>query len=97
HTSELQSLTNLECRLLLEKKKVGQIFEQLGDRLRLSRLHANIYPIPHRPDQPERVPPGPARTRPGPRLLRRPPHATPGSGGRKQDPLPPSTARPIPT
>ena len=23
HTSELQSLTNLVCRLLLEKKKVG--------------------------------------------------------------------------
>src|SRR5438046_8059686 len=44
HTSELQSLTNLVCRLLLEKKKKKQIDsfrkEQIGS-------HADIRPIPN--------------------------------------------------
>src|SRR5258706_3542116 len=31
HTSELQSLTNLVCRLLLEKKIIHLATEQLGD------------------------------------------------------------------
>src|SRR5437016_9140944 len=30
HTSELQSLTNLVCRLLLEKKKKNKVIEQLS-------------------------------------------------------------------
>src|SRR5438093_5471152 len=40
HTSELQSLTNLVCRLLLEKKKAAtpdRWAPQLAERLRLSR------------------------------------------------------------
>src|SRR5258706_11524524 len=32
HTSELQSLTNLVCRLLLEKKKNGQFLVELFGR-----------------------------------------------------------------
>src|SRR5258706_9889600 len=28
HTSELQSLTNLVCRLLLEKKKISKIYDE---------------------------------------------------------------------
>src|SRR5437016_10840548 len=35
HTSELQSLTNLVCRLLLEKKKTRNV-----ERLALERIHA---------------------------------------------------------
>src|SRR5258706_4034705 len=34
HTSELQSLTNLVCRLLLEKKKISVLSE--GDALRVT-------------------------------------------------------------
>ena len=35
HTSELQSLTNLVCRLLLEKKKMGLVPEEqaMGARM----------------------------------------------------------------
>src|SRR5437016_9928762 len=39
HTSELQSLTNLVCRLLLEKKKVEH-----GEGLALSELLAGPHP-----------------------------------------------------
>src|SRR5438046_6875299 len=39
HTSELQSLTNLVCRLLLEKKKksMNQTVEQRGEKNRKER------------------------------------------------------------
>src|SRR5438093_9509363 len=36
HTSELQSLTNLVCRLLLEKKKTKTILETLSRYLQLA-------------------------------------------------------------
>src|SRR5262249_48217477 len=39
HTSELQSLTNLVCRLLLEKKNI----KQLNSLLPLSYLYCSIF------------------------------------------------------
>ena len=41
HTSELQSLTNLVCRLLLEKKKKPKI----NDNTRLSRDNRKLQSI----------------------------------------------------
>src|SRR5437016_10845176 len=43
HTSELQSLTNLVCRLLLEKKKKIQIVR--------SHRKTNLQPEPHTKEQ----------------------------------------------
>src|SRR5258706_1195083 len=39
HTSELQSLTNLVCRLLLEKKKKTDIADVLADQLAEPPIH----------------------------------------------------------
>src|SRR5437016_9255119 len=39
HTSELQSLTNLVCRLLLEKKKINTETMLIADRSYRIRIH----------------------------------------------------------
>src|SRR3989441_6417498 len=44
HTSELQSLAYLVCRLLLEKKKPRPHFTQLGDALHSSQLQNSAAP-----------------------------------------------------
>src|SRR2546430_3149280 len=41
HTSELQSQSNLVCRLLLEKKKAQVVTSQV--RIKNTRLHPAIY------------------------------------------------------
>src|SRR5258706_5730799 len=41
HTSELQSLTNLVCRLLLEKKKENEYYDISNHRPRLSSTDAD--------------------------------------------------------
>src|SRR5438093_5318622 len=43
HTSELQSLTNLVCRLLLEKKKVNKMFFQNMTTMSLSCIFQLIH------------------------------------------------------
>src|SRR5688572_31334028 len=43
HTSELQSQSNLVCRLLLEKKKAGPTARQSQ---KLSRIHRSSYSAP---------------------------------------------------
>src|SRR5262249_58028290 len=48
HTSELQSLTNLVCRLLLAKKKKADVRELAGDGGRISFHNANQPQLPHR-------------------------------------------------
>src|SRR5438093_3045571 len=45
HTSELQSLTNLVCRLLLEKKKGSAQVELMGERLK----NGAVFPPRRRP------------------------------------------------
>src|SRR5258706_11647282 len=42
HTSELQSLTNLVCRLLLEKKKKKNIFKKLSNHPLTHQLKESI-------------------------------------------------------
>jgi len=39
HTSELQSLTNLVCRLLLEKKKIKKKINKKKKKKKLNSLH----------------------------------------------------------
>src|ERR1019366_10807451 len=46
HTSELQSLTNLVCRLLLEKKKRPAAVTSLPTRLR-TRDSGRLWVLPH--------------------------------------------------
>src|SRR5437016_10277959 len=48
HTSELQSLTNLVCRLLLEKKNfdIGKFSQQFGE---VNRWHLHALPEPEYP------------------------------------------------
>src|SRR5688572_31098539 len=41
HTSELQSQSNLVCRLLLEKKKIAKVFPQWGGCL----TESSVYPL----------------------------------------------------
>src|SRR5437016_9084289 len=41
HTSELQSLTNLVCRLLLEKKKKKKKNRQMQNQQRIKKQHYN--------------------------------------------------------
>src|SRR2546430_10044194 len=44
HTSELQSQSNLVCRLLLEKKKAQQVFDVgVQRRLELLQVHYSCY------------------------------------------------------
>src|SRR5688572_32232238 len=45
HTSELQSQSNLVCRLLLEKKKIDQI-EHLAQRLQKAVMRFNYAEVP---------------------------------------------------
>src|SRR5438046_4754394 len=42
HTSELQSLTNLVCRLLLEKKKERAVLLRLADRNQNDRIRLSV-------------------------------------------------------
>src|SRR5258706_1113442 len=44
HTSELQSLTNLVCRLLLEKKKTPQSIDKLANEI--SKMEAQCRVVP---------------------------------------------------
>src|SRR5256886_3631479 len=46
HTSELQSQSNLVCRLLLEKKK--QTYQQAGPRHAEAPATTHLSPSPHR-------------------------------------------------
>src|SRR2546427_9397191 len=63
HTSELQSQSNLVCRLLLEKKKTSHVFRP---RDRLVQLHNDLAATDQRPrsvSKSLRPPPtGPARS-----------------------------------
>src|SRR5437016_8461859 len=43
HTSELQSLTNLVCRLLLEKKKKITTIETAGNNVQYTIAQAHIF------------------------------------------------------
>src|SRR5437016_7096628 len=45
HTSELQSLTNLVCRLLLEKKKKNSALRRLSVSGPLSDLRHTVHPF----------------------------------------------------
>src|SRR2546422_5286590 len=93
HTSELQSRLHLVCRLLLEKKKIGEHREA---PVGVTGVGAAPYVPTFRISHHRHPPAGGAATVPGPRGHRAPAGASPprGSGAARRRTAPPSTAPP---